>query len=114
MRNSDLTARIAAGVELLAVLFNLLVAFMWFLSLVWVLVGLFWGLVGLVALLEGVLCLFILVKGYSPVGILAPVLGLGVSLFNMNIMGGGLEFLCLILMIVGLVLRGQEDQAAAV
>lgn len=112
MRNSDLTARIGAGLELMAVAINLLVAFMWFLSLVWVLVGVLWMLVGLVALVEAAIAVFVLVKGYTPVGIAGPLLGIGVSLFNFNVMGGGLEVFVLVLMIVGLVLRGQEDAAA--
>jgi hypothetical protein len=113
MRNSDLTARIGAGLELMAVLFNLLVAFMWFISLVWVLVGLFWALVGLMALVEAAIAVFVLVKGYTPLGIAGPVIGIGVSVCNFNFMGGGLEAFALVLMIVGLVLRGQEDAAAA-
>lgn len=114
MPASDITARVAAAVELLAVLMNLLLAFMWFLSLVWVLVGLLWALLGLVVLVEGAIAVFVLIKGYSPVGIAGPVIGLIASMFNFNLfMGLPLEFLVLILMIVALVLRGQEDAAAA-
>lgn len=113
MRNSDLTARIAAGVELLAVLFNLILAFVWFLSLIIALIGVLWGLVGLVAVVEAVIAVFILVKGYSPVGIAGPLIGIGVSLCNFNLVGGAMEVLVLALMIGSLVLRGQEDAAEA-
>lgn len=113
MRNSDLVVRVGAGLELMAVLFNLLVAFMWFITMIWVLVGLLWAVVGLVALVEGGLAVFTMVKGSSPVAFVGPILGLGVSLFNFNVMGGGLEVFVLVLMIVGMVLRGQEDAAVA-
>lgn len=113
MKNSDLAARIAAVAELMAVLLNLFVAFIYFISLIWVLVGLLWGLVALGALIEGLVAVFVLVKGYSPVGIVGPLLGLGVSVCNLNFMGGMLEMLVLMVMIAALVLRQQEDAASA-
>ena len=113
MRNSDVAARIGAAVEVIAILFNLLAAFLWFISFIWVLIGLLWGLVALVALVQGAIALFVMVKGYSPVGIAGPLLGIGVSLCNFNFFAGSIEVLVLLLMIGALVLRGQEDAAGA-
>jgi hypothetical protein len=113
VRNSDLVARIAAGVELLAVLWSLLMCFLWFISLIWVLVGLLWALLGLVVLVEGAIAVFILIKGYSPVGIAGPVIGLIASVFTFNIFGGAIEFLVLALFVGALVMRQNEDKEAA-
>jgi hypothetical protein len=113
VRTSDLLARIGAAIELVAVMFNLFLAFVWFISLIWVLVGLLWALLGLVVLVEGALALFVLIKGYSPVGIVGPLIGLVASAFNFNFFfGDGIELIVLVLMIFALVLRGQEDAAA--
>lgn len=111
VKNSDLMARIAAGVEIMAVLFNLVLAFIWFIGFVWVLVGLAWALVGLVALVEGVIAVFVIVKGYSPAGIVGPLLGLGVSICNFNFFGGMIEMVVLMLMVGALVVRNNEIAA---
>ncbi|MCA9492104.1 MAG: hypothetical protein KC621_19360 [Myxococcales bacterium] len=111
MKNSDLMARIAAGVEIMAVLFNLVLAFIWFISFVLLLVGIAWGLVALVALVEGALALFVVFKGYSPVGIVGPLLGIGVSICNFNFFGGMIEMVVLMLMIGALVVRNNEIAA---
>ena len=113
MKNSDLAVRIGAALELMLVLFNLGLAFMWFISLVWVLVGLFWGLVGLGVLVEAGIAIFVLIRGYTPLAIVGPVLGLIASVCNFNLFGGMFEMVVLLVMIVAMVLRGQEDQAAA-
>lgn len=113
MRNSDLTARIAMAIELLSVLWNLVLTLMWFFSLIWVLIGLFWGLVGVAVLVQAGVCIYVLVRGYTPVAFVAPIIGLVASMTNFNVCGGVLEVLVLMLVVVGLVLRSQEDQALA-
>ncbi len=114
MRNSDVLARVAAVIELMSVLFNLLLAFVWFISLIWVLVGVLWGLLGLVALVEAGIAVFILVRGASPLGIAGPVIGLVVSLCNFNFfLGVGAEVIVLCLLIGALVMRSNEDKELA-
>lgn len=111
VKNSDLMARIAAGVEIMAVLFNLVLAFIWFISFVLLLVGIAWGLVALVALIEGIIAVFVIVKGYSPAGIVGPILGIGVSVCNFNFFGGMIELVVLMLMVGALVVRNNEIAA---
>lgn len=113
MKNSDLIARIGAGIELMAVLFNLGMSFLWFISFIWVLVGVLWGFVGLVAVVEACIAVFVLIKGYSPVGLAGPLVGLFVSLCNFNFMGGTIELMALGLLVGALVMRGNETAAEA-
>lgn len=113
MRNSELIMRIAAAVELVAVLFNLFMAFIWFISLIWVLIGLLWGLIALAAVVEACVAVFVIVRGYSPFALAGPILGMIVSVCNFNLFFGlGIEMIVLVLFIVAMVLRGQEDAAA--
>lgn len=114
MRNSDLSARIAAGIELFAIAINLFLAFIWFLSLVWVLVGVLWAGLGLVLLVEGAIAVVVLIRGYSPLGLAGPIVGMLCSLCNFNFFFGvSMEMVVLVLMIVAMVMRNQEDAAEA-
>lgn len=113
MRNSDLLVRIAAGIDIVSALWNLLMAFVWFISLVWICVGVFWGLVALFVIGEIVVAVFALVKGYTPFAVAGPAIGLVASVCNLNVLSGGLTLVSLVLMIVGIVMRGQENEQAA-
>jgi hypothetical protein len=109
MRNSDLLARIGGFVMLVSAFWNVVVAAGWVLALIWVLVGALWLVPLGLALFELGIAVASIVFGYSRAGVAAPLIGLFVSLCNLNPVAMLLELLNLVLMIGAAVARSIEE-----
>jgi hypothetical protein len=109
----DVLYRIMGGVMLLSAAWNVLVAFVMFLSLIIVFVGVLWIIPGLLALLYGAVGVFAIVTGrkFRLIGF-APIFGLVISVLNFNVFGGLLDVVALVLGVVGFVVSNQGGASA--
>ena len=84
--------RVAGGLSVLASISNMIMAMLWFFTLIWILVGAFWIIAGFFAFVEMVPGILLLVFGErfkaAPV---SPILGILVSLCCLNWVGFFLE-----------------------
>jgi hypothetical protein len=102
MDASDMAYRAAGGLMVLSGLWNMFMSAVWFLSLIWVCVGAFWLIPGLLSLAYAGLGVYLVATGRQlKLAAFGPLLGLAISLMNLNILGGSLDLLALVLGIVG-------------
>ena len=85
MQTSDLLTRIAGGIMIVAAVWNCIVAVLYFVSLVWVCVGVWWLVPLLLSLVQIGLGIGTIIKGHHmrPLAF-APFFGLLVSICNLN------------------------------
>ena len=111
MDTGDALYRASGGVMVLSGLFNALAAFFWFISLVWVCVGVFWLIPLAIALTEVGVGILMLVTGRKfKLTAFMPLLGLVASVCNFNFMGGMLDLVAIGLGIGGFVAAGQAAE----
>lgn len=100
--NADIFYRITGGVMLLSGLWNAFMSFVWFLSFIWLCVGVFWIIPGLLSLCYVAAGVYLLATGkQTKVAAFAPGLGILISVMNLNLFGGMLDLVALVLGIVG-------------
>lgn len=99
---SDLFYRIEGGVMILSGLWNALLSFIWFFALVWVAVGCLWIIPGVLSLCYVGAGIYLLATGRQTRAVaFIPIGGIVVSMLNLNIIGGMLDLVALVLGIIG-------------
>lgn len=98
----DILLRIAGVVMALSGAWNAIMSFIWFFAMIFVCVGAFWIIPGLLAVVEVGLGLMLVGMGkkWRVLGFV-PVLGIVVSMLNLNFMGLMMDCIALILGVVG-------------
>lgn len=112
MRNSDLLARLGGVLMLASALWNVAVSAGWVLALIWFLVGALWLVPLALAVVQIGLALASVVFGNHRAVVLGPLIGLFVSLCNLNLPAMMLELLNLGLMFGSSVARSAEEREA--
>lgn len=110
MRNSDLLARLGGLLMLVSASWNIASAIGWIVALIWFLIGVLWVVPLVLALMQLVLAAINIAFGHNRGTVLGPLLGLFVSLCNLNIPAMMLELLNLGLMVGASVARSAEDR----
>lgn len=108
---ADILYRVTGGVMLLSGLWNALMSFLLFFSMIWVCIGVLWIIPGLLSLAYCGAGVYMLATGSSTrPAAFAPAAGLVISVMNFNIFGGMLDIVALVLGIVGFTQANQADQ----
>ena len=113
MRNSDLLARIGGVLMAVASFWNVMAAVGWVLAFWWLLFGLLWLVPLGLALLELLFAVVLVVfghKGFGRMAWMGPLVGLFVSLCNLNFLAMMLELVNLVVMSAAAVARSAEDR----
>lgn len=111
MDTGDVLVRVSGGAMLVSGLFNAVVAFLWFITMIWVCVGVFW-LVPMAIALAQVTAGIVLVATGRPMKILAfaSLMGPIASFCNVNFMAGLLDVVAILTGVGGFVVASQVDQ----
>lgn len=113
MRNSDLLARMGGALMAGSALWNVLVAATWVMSLLWFVVGLLWLVPLALAVLQLMVAGVTVVGGHNRLAVFGPLVGMFVSLCNLNFLAVMLELLNLGLMLGASVARAAEEREHA-
>lgn len=111
MATSDILTRIGAVLMIFSALWNGVVSLFFILTMIWVLVGLFWFIPLFLAFVNVCLAVAYLVLGHNKASAVGPLLGMMISLCNLNVFGFMLDMIVLAVMIGGYVARASEDKA---
>lgn len=111
METSDVLYRVSGALMFLSGLLNAFTSFIWFITMIWVCVGVLWLIPMAIAALQVIGGLVMLATGRK-IKLLAfiPLLGPIASICNFQFFAGGLDFLAICLGIGGFVTAGQADQ----
>ncbi|MEZ4239948.1 MAG: hypothetical protein R3F59_28115 [Myxococcota bacterium] len=112
MRNSDLLARLGGLLMLVSAAWNVVAAVAWILSFFLFLVGFLWVIPLVLAFVQIGIALVSLAFGNHRAVVAGPLIGLFVSLCNLNVPAMMLELLNLGLMVGSSVARAAEDRGA--
>lgn len=108
---ADILYRVTGGVMLLSGLWNAFMSFVWFISMIWVCIGVLWIIPGLMSLAYCGVGIYMLATGQQTrPAAFAPAAGLVISVLNFNIFGGMMDLVALVLGIVGFTQANQADQ----
>ncbi len=111
MRTQDVLVRVASLLTVFAALWNILMSGIWFLSLVWVLIGIMWLVPMALAVVEILLACGMLIVGFNRAAPVVPLLGMFISVCNFNIIGFGLELMALLLMVGAIAVHMSAEKA---
>ena len=111
MATSDILTRVGSLTMMLAAFWNGMVSMFFIATMIWILVGFFWFIPLVLAVLQVCLALTFMVIGHNKASGVGPLLGMVISLCNLNFFGFALDVIGLGLMIGGYVARASEDKA---
>ena len=110
MDTSDVLYRVSGGMTLLSGLFNGLLSAIWFLSMIWVCVGVFWLIPMAIALAQVLLGGLMLATGKQfKLTAFVPMLGIVASMCNFNFFGSVLDIVAICLGIGGFATYNQNQ-----
>lgn len=114
MQTSDVLYRVSGALMLMSGLWNMFMSFIWFISLIWVCVGVFWIIPGALALVYTGAGIAAIATGNKAKPIaFVPAIGLVVSMLNLNFVGMMLDVFALVLGIVGYSQAASEETQVA-